>query len=230
MIVTLWPRQNGCQFADDTFKRIVFNGNVWILKFVRKSPIDNIPALVKIMAWCRQDDKPISEPMMVSLATHIYVIQPQWVMLWLYHNDSYRHVWYRWINCNSFSHYKPFSEGNPSVAGGVPSQRTSNTEYFARTMWLFYELYHHCICLLRLILDSEPANVQYNVLLIKALFFSFRSLMYYITQPWIIRHYQGTKRFKATPFMMRSHGYIMYQECYVRSRAPIQYKDDILPV
>ena len=26
--------------------------------------IDNIPALVQIMAWCRSGDKPLSEPMM----------------------------------------------------------------------------------------------------------------------------------------------------------------------
>ena len=29
------------------------------LKFVPKSPINNIPALVQIMAWCRQGDKAI---------------------------------------------------------------------------------------------------------------------------------------------------------------------------
>ena len=27
-------------------------------------PIDNNPALVQKMAWCRTDDKPLSEPMM----------------------------------------------------------------------------------------------------------------------------------------------------------------------
>ena len=31
------------------------------------------------MAWRRPDDKPLSEPMMVSLLTHIYVTRPQWV-------------------------------------------------------------------------------------------------------------------------------------------------------
>ena len=29
------------------------------LKFVPKSPINNIPALVQIMSWCRQGDKAI---------------------------------------------------------------------------------------------------------------------------------------------------------------------------
>ena len=38
-----------------------------------------IPALVQIMAWRRPGDKPLSEPMMVSLLTHICVTRPQWV-------------------------------------------------------------------------------------------------------------------------------------------------------
>ena len=36
-------------------------------KFVPKVGINNIPALVQIMAWHRPGDKPLSEPMMVSL-------------------------------------------------------------------------------------------------------------------------------------------------------------------
>ena len=38
-----------------------------------------IPALVQIMAWRRSGDKPLSEPMMISLLTHICVTRPQWV-------------------------------------------------------------------------------------------------------------------------------------------------------
>ena len=49
------------------------------LKFVPKGPINNNPALVKIMAWRRPGDKPLSDPMMVSLLTHICVTRPQWV-------------------------------------------------------------------------------------------------------------------------------------------------------
>ena len=81
---TLGPRQNGRRFADDTFKRIFLNENVRIsikisLKFVPKGPIIINPALVQIMAWRRSGDKPLSEPMMVSLLTHICVTRPQWV-------------------------------------------------------------------------------------------------------------------------------------------------------
>ena len=83
-INTLRPRQNGRHFADDTFKRIFMNENVRILikislKFVPKGPINNIHALVQIMAWRRPGDKPLSEPMLVSLLTHICVTRPQWV-------------------------------------------------------------------------------------------------------------------------------------------------------
>ena len=35
--------------------------------------------LCQIMAWRRTGDKPLSEPMMVSLITHICVTRPQWV-------------------------------------------------------------------------------------------------------------------------------------------------------
>ena len=83
-INTLRPRENGRRFADDTFKRLFLNENVRIsikisLKFVPKGPINNNPALVQIMAWRRSGDKPLSEPMMVSLLTHICVTRPQWV-------------------------------------------------------------------------------------------------------------------------------------------------------
>ena len=78
------PRQNGRHFADDTFNRIFVKENVRIsikfsLKFVPKGPINNIPALVQITAWRRLGDKPLSEPVMVSLLTHICVTRPQWV-------------------------------------------------------------------------------------------------------------------------------------------------------
>ena len=58
-------------FADDIFKRIFLNENIWIpikisLKFVPKGPINNIPALVQIMAWRRSGDKPLPEPMITD--------------------------------------------------------------------------------------------------------------------------------------------------------------------
>ena len=55
---TLRPRQSGRRFADATFKRIFLNENVIIsIKIspncVPKGPINNIPALIQMMARCR---------------------------------------------------------------------------------------------------------------------------------------------------------------------------------
>ena len=81
---TLRPWQNWRHFADAIFKCIFLKENAQIsikisLKLVPKVQINNIPALIQIMAWCQPGDKPLSEPMMVSLLTHIWVTQPQWV-------------------------------------------------------------------------------------------------------------------------------------------------------
>ena len=78
------PRQNGRHFPDDIFKCIFLNENACIyikisLKFVFKVRINNIPALIQIMAWRRPGDKPLCEPMMVRIPTHLCVTQPQWV-------------------------------------------------------------------------------------------------------------------------------------------------------
>ena len=61
---SLRPRGNCRNFADDIFKYIFWNENVWILvkislKFVPKGPINYIPPLVQIMAWGRAGNKPL---------------------------------------------------------------------------------------------------------------------------------------------------------------------------
>ena len=61
-INTLKPRQNGNHFPD-IFKCIFLKENIYImikisLKFVPMGPINNIPALVQIMAGCRPGDQP----------------------------------------------------------------------------------------------------------------------------------------------------------------------------
>ena len=81
---TLRQRQNGRHFADGIFKCIFLNENVSIsieisLNFVLKCSINNIPALALIMTWRRPGDKPLSEPTMVKMLTHICVTRPQWV-------------------------------------------------------------------------------------------------------------------------------------------------------
>ena len=93
---SLRPRLNRRPFADDIFKCIFLNENEWILprislKFVPKVRINNIPALIQIMAWRRPGDKPFSEPMMVSLLTHVCVTRSQCVK-WL----SIGNLWSVW--------------------------------------------------------------------------------------------------------------------------------------
>ena len=73
---------NGSHFANDIFECIFLNENVWIpikisLKFVPKVPINNIPALVQMLAWRRSGSKPLYEPMRTSLLTYICVTRPQ---------------------------------------------------------------------------------------------------------------------------------------------------------
>ena len=82
MVITLRPWQNGRHFAYYIFKCIFSNENVWIslkiaLKFVSTVRINNIAALVEIMAWRLPGDKPLYQPMMVSLLTHICFTRPQ---------------------------------------------------------------------------------------------------------------------------------------------------------
>ena len=86
-LLTHWGRDKMVAVSQTTlytFKRIFLNENVRIsikisLKFVPKGTINNNPAPVQIMNWRRSGDKPLFEPMMVRLPTHICVTQPQWV-------------------------------------------------------------------------------------------------------------------------------------------------------
>ena len=86
---TLGPIQNGRHFPDDLFKWIFLNQNVWIsikisLRYVPKGPINDITALVQIMAWCRSGNKPLSEPIIVRLLKHTCATRHQWLNGWSY--------------------------------------------------------------------------------------------------------------------------------------------------
>ena len=124
---TLKPRQNGRHFADDALKRIFLSENIRIsskitLKFVPTGPVNNIPALVQIVAWRRSGEKPLSEPMMVILLTHICVARPQWVN-WQHlvgrsagqvtsqHANPYVYIWYG-EHCLSYAGFSWTSNSN----------------------------------------------------------------------------------------------------------------------
>ena len=60
-----------------------------------QGPINNNQVLVQIMAWRRPGDKPLTEPIMARLLTHMCVTRPEWVnhskdilyhIHWLYDN------------------------------------------------------------------------------------------------------------------------------------------------
>ena len=81
MVRTLRPKQNWRHFADEIFKCIFLNENVLVslkisLKFVPKVPLNNIPGLVRIMAWHRQAIIWTNDG--YRLLTHICVTRPQW--------------------------------------------------------------------------------------------------------------------------------------------------------
>ena len=66
------------------FCRLFLNENILTstdisLKFIPKGPINNIPALVQTMTFRMVGTKPLSEPLMIILLTHICVTQPQWI-------------------------------------------------------------------------------------------------------------------------------------------------------
>ena len=69
---TITPEQKGRHFADDTFKCIFLAENCCISiqispKFIQGS-MEGKSALVQAMAWCRSDDKPLAEPMMIQFS------------------------------------------------------------------------------------------------------------------------------------------------------------------
>ena len=78
---SLMPWQPCRHLADDIFKGISWmNISLGIsLEFVPKARIINIQAFVQIMARRLPGHKPLSEPIMVNLLTHICIIHPQWV-------------------------------------------------------------------------------------------------------------------------------------------------------
>ena len=123
---TLRPRQIGRSFVEDTFKRIFLNENVRIsiktlLKLVLKGPINNNPTLVQIMAWRRSGDKPLSEPMMVSLLTHICVTRPQWV-------NPLRAIFFR-ENINIYLHFMSVLHTNKTQVVEIPPRVRQRPAY-----------------------------------------------------------------------------------------------------
>ena len=77
---THWGRDKIGAISKTTFSSAFSRMKIYEFRLIfPKGPINHIPALVQIMAWRRPGDKSLSEPMMISLPTHICVTRPQWV-------------------------------------------------------------------------------------------------------------------------------------------------------
>ena len=84
LVNTLRPRQSCRHFADDIFKWIFLNRNVWIfieisLTFVPKGQINNILVLDQIMLGTDQATSHYLNQWWYSLLIHICITRPQWV-------------------------------------------------------------------------------------------------------------------------------------------------------
>ena len=65
--LTHWGRDEIAPLSRTTFSNAFSKMKIYEFR------IKNIPSLVQIMAWCSPGDKPLSEPMMVRLLTHIWI-------------------------------------------------------------------------------------------------------------------------------------------------------------
>ena len=70
-------RENCQHFADNIFKCVSMNENLWVLdkfslKYIPWGLVDNMAALVQIIAWHQSGDRQLSAVMMVMFCWHIY--------------------------------------------------------------------------------------------------------------------------------------------------------------
>ena len=62
---TKWPPFSRRHFEKDFLEWKCMNFDLSFIKFVRRGPINHIPAMAQMMAWHRQGDKPLSKPIKV---------------------------------------------------------------------------------------------------------------------------------------------------------------------
>ena len=103
---TLRPRQTGRHFADDIFKCIFLNENIFLilniisLKYVPYGLINNRAALVQIMTWGPTGDKPLFESMVLCFTDVFMHHLPKWV-----NNDFFRFGFNGLISSKKYCHY-----------------------------------------------------------------------------------------------------------------------------
>ena len=109
------------------------------------------------MAWHRPGDKPLFEPMMVSLLTHICVTRPQWV--------NYT----KFLGCQH-----PVYEDNFSSSQRTPHSSSSLASYGVSTLRIWVEIEHvialHCISISRIILCFFVIKNYHDILRVHNIF------------------------------------------------------------
>ena len=72
----------------------IFKFRINVTEVWSQGSINNIPALVQIMAWRRQGEKPLSEPVIVWLLAHLCIARPQWVKWCIYASLGFHELTY----------------------------------------------------------------------------------------------------------------------------------------
>ena len=87
-VSTHWGRDKIANISQTTYSNAFSRMKIYeflltiSLKIVPKVRMNNIAASVQIMVWRRPGNRPVSEPMIVNLLTHICATRPQWVNCW----------------------------------------------------------------------------------------------------------------------------------------------------
>ena len=138
------------------------------------------------MAWRRLGDKPLFEPMMVSLLTHICVTRPKWVSLWFSVNSQLvsLNILYLWVKFdgNSSSLFKTkLSDcfiilhscaimvtvvmGSRELSIGKKMNLTKTVSSQFNSLWPCDAIYHHTLVQMGCCLMA-PTNYLIQCLLI----------------------------------------------------------------
>ena len=111
--LTHWGRDKMAAISQTTFSSAFSaHENTWILikispNFVPKGSVNNIASMVQIIPWRRPGDKPLSQPMMVSLSTHICVSRLQWVnACFVYWGPGVTQSWWYYPNQRQYCKVK----------------------------------------------------------------------------------------------------------------------------
>ena len=103
------------------------------LKFIPKGPVNNIPALVQIMAWRRTGDKPLSEPMVTKFADTYIRHSASMSLYVIYFGDTFLSILERVLN--TFDDlYPKFSKELSSFKSSI-NNKTINMTHLPPFQW-----------------------------------------------------------------------------------------------